>query len=278
MRPSALTLTALLAAASAAADPVVVRHERPRFTLTVPDGFERVDPDGARGDLLDVFRRPGDLPDEPPMVLEVLHLDAIVPQRALLPAERAELRRADAFPFVDHVEHDRVLGFPVETLVGTSTMPGDISVTRLATAIPLEDDSVLVVLQAPGHRAREARAVLRATLSSVRGPTTWETPARRALNHAMRMVSLVTLLASLAYGVAAAIAARRSPLRPRSRLLATGSLAVLWWAASIWLCVPWREHERLVAAQALGCAVMFSALAWRARQATGSSSAPDPGR
>lgn len=278
MRRSALTLAALLAASRAAADPVVVRHERPRFTLTVPDRFERVEPDGAHGDLLDVFRRPGDLPDEPPMVLQVLHLDAVLPQRALLPAERAEFRRADAFRFTDHVEHDRVLGFPVETLVGEATLPSGVGVTRFATAIPLEDDAVLLVLLAPGHRARDARALLRATLDSTRAPTTWETPARRAVNQAMRVALLLTLLSSMAYGLAAAITARRASLPPRTRMRATALLAALWWSVSLWLCVPWRDDEWLFALLALGLAGTFSALALRAASIKGSSSAPDRGR
>ena len=264
MRCAALIVVGALATARAAADPVVVHHARPAFTLTVPDRFERVDPDGARGDLLDVFRRAGDLPDEPPMVLQVLHLDAIVPQRPLLPVERAEFRRADAFRFTDHVEHDRVLGFPVETLVGVSPLVGDGSVTRFATAIPLEDDAVLLVLIAPGHRARDARALYRATLASVRAPTTWETPARRTLNRIMRFEVLGTLLASLAYGLAAALTARRAPLRPRTRRGCTAALAALWGLAALWLCVPWRGDEWIFAAEAIGLAVTFSVLAWRA--------------
>lgn len=277
MRLPALTLAALLAAVSASADPVVVRHERPRFTFTLPDRFERVEPDGVRGDLLDVFRRPGDLPDEPPMVLQVLHLDAVLPQRSLLPGERAEFRRADAFRFTDHVEHGRVLGFPVETLVGVATLPGGVNVTRFATAIPLEDDAVLLVLLAPGHRARDARALLRATLSSTSAPTTWETPARRAFNQGMRVALLLTLLSSLGYGLAA-IRARRAPLRPRTRLRAAALLAALWWAVSLWLCVPWREEEWLFALLSVSLAATFSAAAVRAVALTGSSSAPGRGR
>ncbi len=243
---------------------MVVRHARPSFSIAVPDRFERVDPDGVRGDLLDVFRRPGDLPDEPPMVLQVLHLDAIVPQRPLLPAERAEFRRADAFRFSDHVEHDRVLGFPVETLVGVSPLVGDGSVTRFATAIPLEDDAVLLVLIAPGHRARDARALYRAMLTSVRGPTTWETAARRTFNRIMRIEVLGTLLASLAYGLVVALTVRRTPLRPRTRQRCSAALAALWGLAALWLCVPWRADEWIFAAQAIGLAFFFGALAWRA--------------
>ena len=266
MRPAALALVATLAVGRAAvADPTVVQHERPRFSLIVPDGFVRVEPDGATRDLLGVFRREGDLPDEPPMVLQLLHLDAIVPQRPLLPPERAEFRRADGFRFADHVEHDRVLGFPVETLVGVSALTNGASVTRFATAVPLDDDAVLVVLLAPSHRASAARSLLRATLDSVRAPTTWESPARRALNGVMRMVLLATLLGSLGYGIAAGIAARRSPLSVRTRRRATALLAALWWSAAAWLCVPWREHEWLFAVQSVGFAVTFSALAWRAR-------------
>ena len=79
MRPAALLLAALLVASPAAANPVA-RHDHPRFSLTAPDRFERVAVDDARADLLDVFRRPGDLPGEAPMVLQVLHLDAVLPQ------------------------------------------------------------------------------------------------------------------------------------------------------------------------------------------------------
>lgn len=264
MRRAALAVSALLAAAHAGAQPTPVHHEAPRFSLTVPDRFARVEPEGAPRDLLDVFQRPGDLPDEPPMVLQVLHLDAIVPQRPLLPAERDALRRADAFRFTDRVEHDRALGFEVETLVGVATLPGDVPVTRLATAVPLDDDAVLVVLLAPGHRARDARALHRAVLASVQAPTSWETPARRALNRALRAVLSLAVVSSFAYGLAAAVAARRAPLRPATRVRASAALASLWGAVALWLCVPWRDDEWPFAAIALGATTTFSALAWRA--------------
>jgi hypothetical protein len=263
---AALALAAALAAGPAAlADPVTLRHERPRFTLTAPEGFARFEPTNASPDLLDVLRRPGDLPGEGPMVLQVLHLDAVLPQRPLLPAERAELRRADGFLFADHVEHAQTLGFSVETLVGVSPLTNGASVIRFAAAVPLEDDAVLVVLLAPSHRAAAARAALRAVLASVRGPTTWETPARRWLNRTMRFVLLGALLSSIAYAIAASVGARRHPMRPRTRRRATASLALLWCAVAAWLCVPWREDEWLFAVQALGLAVTYSALAWRTR-------------
>lgn len=272
MRPAALLLAALLVASPAAANPVA-RHDRPRFSITAPDRFERVTVDDARPDLLDVFRRPGDLPGEAPMVLQVLHLDAVLPQRALVPAERAELRRADAFEFADRVEHDRIFGFPVETLAGTATLSGEVSVARWATAVPLDDDSVLVVLLAPAHRAREARALHRAALASIRGATTWETPARRALNRAMRFVLSATAALSLAHALAAWALSRRAPLSRRARALASGTLAALWGSLSVWLSVPWRADDGATAALCAAFALTYSALAWAALR-TGTPGAP----
>ncbi len=272
MRRPALFLALLLLAAPATANPVA-RHDRPRFSLTAPDRFERVAVDNARADLLDVFQRAGDLPGEGPMVLQVLHLDRVVPQRALRPEERAELRIADAFEFTDRVEHDRVLGFPVETLAGTATLAGDVAVVRWATAVPLEDDAVLVVLLAPAHRARDARALHRAALASIRGTTTWETPARRNLNRSMRLVGRATVVLSLAYALVAWVRSRRTPLLPRTRARATGALAFLWWSLSLWLCVPWRADEWIPAAQCAAFAVTYTVLACRAFR-TGTPPAP----
>lgn len=260
-------LAALLLLTGAVWANPVARHERPRFTLTAPDRFERVDPADPPPALLDVFQRPGDLPGEGPMVLTVTHLDAVLPQRALTEAERAELRRADGFPFTDHVEHDRVFGFPVETLAGVAPLRDGSSVARWATAVPLDEDAILVVTLAPAHRARDARALHRAAVESVRGPTSWETPGRRALNRAMRFVLSCSALLSLAYGVVAWARSRRTPLSPRTRLRATGSLAAAWWALTIWLCVPWRSDEWHWALQCLSFAVTFSVLARRARAA-----------
>jgi hypothetical protein len=271
VRPAAIALAAALAAAPAAADPIVVRYANPVVTLTVPHRFERVEPDRAHPDLLDVFRRAGELPGEAPMVLQLVRLDALVPQRTLLPAERAALRRADPFDFTDRVEHDRTLGFAVETLVGSASFAEGITLVRFATAVPLDDDAVLVVLVAPGHRARDARALHRAVLASVRAPTTWETAARRRFNAAMRFALLATLLASVVYAVAARA-------RPRARPRAALAVATLWAAVAAWLCAPWREHEWPFAVFALIAALAFALLAWRARPATSSSSAPDPGR
>lgn len=272
MRRFSLVLLLVLPVSTAAANPVA-RHDRPRFALTAPDRFERVAVDDARSDLLDVFQRAGDLPGEGPMVLQVLHLDAVVPQRALRPEERAELRRADAFEFTDRVEHDRVFGFQVETLAGTATLAGGVSVVRWATAVPLDDDSVLVVLLAPAHRARDARALHRAALASIRGTTTWETPARRTLNRSMRAVLSATIALSLAYAVVAWVRSRRTPLLPRTRARATGALAAAWWSLSLWLCVPWRADEWVPAAQCVAFAVTYSVLAYRAAR-TGTSPAP----
>ncbi len=272
MRRPALLLALVLVAAPVTANPVA-RHERPRFTLTAPDRFERVPLDDARADLLDVFQRTGDLPGEGPMVLQVLHLDAIVPQRALVPRERAELRRADAFEFTDRVEHDRVFGFPVETLAGTATLAGGVTVVRWATAVPLEDDAVLVVLLAPAHRARDARALHRAALASIRGDTSWETPARRHVNQLMRAVRSVTVVLSLAYAVVTWVRSRRTPLLPRTRARAMGVLALLWCSLSLWLCVPWRADEGMAAAQCIAFAVTYTVLAWRAFR-TGTPPAP----
>lgn len=257
MRAAALALAAALAAAPVSADPTVVRHAGPELTLTVPDRFERVESDHLHPDVLDVFRRPGELPGEAPMVLQLVRLDAVVPQRPLLPAEREALHRADPFPFTDRVEHDRTLGFPVETLVGTSNLGDGITLVRFATAIPLDEDAVLLVLVAPGHRARDARALHRAALASVRAATSWETPARRRFNAAMRLALVAALVASLAYLVAA-LARRRA--RPRAAL----ALAALWGAVAAWLSFPWREHEWPFAAFALAAATTFAALAWRA--------------
>ncbi|MBK6529771.1 MAG: hypothetical protein IPF99_09255 [Deltaproteobacteria bacterium] len=266
MRPAALALVATLALGRAAvADPTVVQHERPRFSLIVPDGFVRVEPDGATRDLLGVFRREGDLPDEPPMVLQLLHLDAIVPQRPLLPPERAEFRRADGFRFTDHVEHDRVLGFPVETLVGVSALTNGASVTRFATAVPLDDDAVLVVLLAPSHRASAARSfcVPRSTRCAPRPPGRAPRVARSTGSCGWSCWPRCSDRWAMASPPASLPAARRCRSAPGGAR--PPSLAALWWSAAAWLCVPWREHEWLFAVQSVGFAVTFSALAWRAR-------------
>ncbi len=248
-------------ASLAAASPTTLASASPRFTLTVPDRFRRVDVPSARADVLGVFERPGDLPDEPPMVLQVLHLDAEVPQRALLPRELAELRRADGFPFEDHVERDVALGFSVDTLAGSAPLRDGTWVQRWATAVPLDYDAVLVVLLARSHRATEARALHRAIVASVRGPTNWETPARRAVNRGMRAVALGALVGAL---VAAVAWRSRRMSSPALRALAF-ALGVAWGAVTLWLAVPWRAEEAPHVVVAACLAVGFAALAARSR-------------
>lgn len=222
MRAPLLALAALTLTAPAWADPRVVTFSAPGVTFSVPPGFEALEARNPTADLLGTWRR-----DDGPLLLQFVHLGARVPQRRLDARELAELRGSDPYPFVDTRERARTLGFEVDSLAGRATVNGR-AVLRLSTAVPLVDDSVMVVVLAPAAREAEARTVFRAVLASARGPTAWQTPRERARSVAQTVAAVAALALIGLYAVLALAVFRTRDRWHRARSVALLTIAALW--------------------------------------------------
>lgn len=280
-------LRALLVAAGVAfalsvahADPraVTYTYRVPGFTVTVPAGFVKMPAEHPRAGLLDTFYRGAS--GETPVLLQFVHLDAEVPQRTLTEREIAELRRSDLVSFTDHREGGRTLGFDIEVLVGTATLPDGTSVLRQAAAVPLDQDSALVVVLAPVDRERESREVMRAVLTSVHGRTSWQTPAQRAAGVLIRAVAIAVVALSLGYALTALAVFRRRDAWHGARSAVLFVTAALWATFGLWLVTPWGGGLWCEASQSFALAALFVGLGLRVRRkgrgmATAASS-PEP--
>ena len=264
----ALAVAALvaLALAVAHADPRAVpyTYRVPAFTVTVPAGFVKMPAEHPRAGLLDTFYRGA--PGQTPTLLQFVHLDAEVPQRTLTEREIAELRRSDLVPFTDHRERARTLGFDIEVLVGTATLPDGTTVLRQAAAVPLDQDSALVVVVAPTERERESREVMRAVLASVRGATSWQTPAQRSAGVFIRAVAIAVVVLSVGYALAALAVFRRRDAWHRARAIVLSVTGALWATFGLWLVLPWGGRLWCEASQAFVLAVLFVGLSVRVRR------------
>ncbi len=256
MRAPLTVLVALSLTSLAWADPRVVTFEAPGVTFSVPTGFEPLSARNPTADLLGTYRR-----DDGPLLLQFVHLGAVVPQRRLDARELAELRGSDPYPFVDTRERARALGFDVDSLAGRATVNGR-AVIRLSTAVPLVDDSVMVVVLSPAAREGEARGVFRAVLSSARGRTAWQTPRERARATVQRACA-VSALALMALYAALALAVFRARDRwGRARAAALVTVAALWVAVAA--LSP--AGSGWASARALALAAAFAHHAWRVRR------------
>ncbi|MFO0651034.1 MAG: hypothetical protein U0326_32710 [Polyangiales bacterium] len=153
-------LAAVLVTAVALADPRPRPRAWPEVGLRSPS--PRADELPARNptaNLLGTWRREGPRADGP-ILLQLVHLGAIVPQRPLDARELAELRSSDPYPSSTRARRARALGFDLDALVGRATVNGHAAL-GLSTAVPLVDDSVMVVVLSPASREPEARAVFR---------------------------------------------------------------------------------------------------------------------
>ncbi len=266
MRPLALTVAALTFTLSAHASPTVAEWREPALSVTVPDGFTRLPAQNPTADLLGTWRRE-DARSEGPVLLQFVHLGAIVPQRALEARELDELRASDPYPFTDTRERVRAFGFDLDALAGRATVNGR-AVMRLATAVPLVDDSVRVVVLAPASREREAREVFRDVLASCRGETAWRTPWQRSRETAQRGFALTAIALALAYAALALTVFRRRDEWHRARVAALIAAGSLWLAVAA--LVPWGRWGALVRSLALAAAFLWHA-ARRRRHWTRSS-------
>ena len=252
LRPLAIALTFT---ASVSASPTVVEWSEPALAVTVPDGFTRLAAQNPTADLLGTWRRDGS-PGEGPLLLQFVHLGAVVPQRPLAGRELDELRASDPYPFTDSRERSRAFGFDLDTLVGRATVNGR-SVVRITTAVPLVDDSVRVVVLGPSSREREAREVFRDVLASCRGETAWQTPWQRARETAQRIFALTAIALGVAYGALALAVFRRRDEWHRARVAALFVMGSLWLAVAA--LVPWGRWGALVRSLALAAAFLWHA-------------------
>ncbi len=260
-RTARLSLTLSLATSLALADPtpVEVTWRDAGVTFTVPAGFGRLPARDPTPDLLGTFRR--ERGGEGVVLLQFVHLGAEVPQRPLTEPEVAELRGSDPYPFHDARERARTLGFEVDSLAGRATINGR-GVVRLATAVPLDRDSVRVVVMAPASREREAREVFRAVLASARGRTSWQTPAERAREVVQSGAAITAMALMTLYGALALAVFRRRDAWRGPRRAAMFAIGALWCVVAA--LVPWGEWWAL--ARSLALAAAFVLHGWRMRR------------
>lgn len=259
-----LGLLALAGVARADPSPRTWRWRDPQFSVTLPAGWSRVDVRNARGDHLGTFRQAGGLVTDAPMVVQLVDLDAVIPQRPFTEAERNDLRRSDPLPFDDRVERATVMGYPVDMLVGAASLSNGQRVLRLASVIPLVDDGVLVVVMGPMARSAEARGVMRAVLSSAAGRTGWH-PGwwRPAMRLAQGLTALAAALTAM-HLVGAVWAYARWPVSATTRARVTTSAAVMWLAVAA-LSVELWPSEWL--GPVLQAGLLAFACGWAARRA-----------
>lgn len=257
---------AAFALAVAHADPraVTYTYRVPAFAVTVPAGFVKMPAEHAQGGLLDTFYRQA--PGQTPVLLQFVHLDGAAPRRPLTEDELGELRRSDLVPFTDHRERARTLGFDIEVLVGTATLPGGTTVLRQAAAVPLRQARALVVVVAPIDRERESREVMRAVLASVRGATSWQTGAQRAIGVFIRAVAVAVVALSFGYVLAALAVFRRRDEWHRARAAVLFVTATLWATYGLWLVTPWGGELWGGASQAFALTTLFAGLGVRVRR------------
>lgn len=253
-RPRALALAVALLPALTLAQPRAERFVSAPLglTVTLPRGFVAVPSRDASDDHLGAWRRGA-------VLVELVHLDAPVPQRALTATERAALRVADPFAFDDRVERSPWRGHSLETLRGLSARP---PAFRLATAVPLVDDGVLLAVYAPGDREAEARAVHAAVLASTDALTEWRTPAQRVGYPATKAAGAVALALMAGYAVAAWVARRRRREWSRPLRGVAVSAAVLWAGVTVGLLTCWPRAMVCAATQsaALAAVMVFAAV------------------
>lgn len=242
------------------------RWHDPEFSVTVPAGYARVEVRNTRGDHLGTFRQTGGLVTDAPLAVQLVDLDAVIPQRAFTEAERNDLRRSDPMPFTDRVERETVMGYPVDMLVGTATTSDGRRMVRLASVIPLVDDGVLVVVMGPLSRATEARGLMRAVLSSAKGRTGWHPAWWRPARRVAQTVTVAASALTLAYLVGAVWAFARRPVRAAVRARWMALTAALWVAVGA-LSVELWPGEWLGAAAQSG--LLAFACGWAARRASG---------
>lgn len=221
-----LTLALVAMTSTTAAQPATRTWSDVGITVTIPAGFTALPTRNPTANLLGTWCREGAANDGP-ILLQLVHLGAVVPQRPLDERERAELRSSDPYPFVDTPERARALGFELDALVGRTTLNGHAAL-RLATAVPLVDDSVLVVVLAPASREREARDVFRETLASCRGETAWQTPSQRVRTLTQRVCAVAAIVMGVVYGLLALAVFRRRDGWQKARGAALLAMGALW--------------------------------------------------
>lgn len=247
-------LAALLVTSVALADP----RPRPRawpevgLTVTVPAGFDELPARNPTANLLGTWRREGPRADGP-ILLQLVHLGAIVPQRPLDARELAELRSSDPYPFIDTRERARAFGFDLDALVGRATVNGHAAL-RLSTAVPLVDDSVMVVVLSPASREPEARAVFREVLASCRGQTAWQTPWQHWSARVQRVCAVLAIVAGVTYGLLALTLFRRRDGWRRARAAALLATGALWLVVAA--LVPWGQWWPMLRSLALAAAFL----------------------
>lgn len=236
-----------------------LRFDDPALEITAPAGYQRLAENARAPDVLATLRREtlGQI-----AVLQMVRLDAELPEAGLDPAGRETLRRSDPVPFRDRSARVESLGVEVELLVGEATVQGQ-ALVRYAVALPTRDEAVLLTLVVPAAARHEGLAALRTMAASARGPRAWLTPRERAIGW-LRVLSggLATAL-MLAYALGW-LATRTRPGGVPGRRWLLGAVAAAWALCGVALALPWPARYGLAAVQALGLALVF---AWRARRA-----------
>jgi hypothetical protein len=215
------------------------RSVEPAFSLRVPEGFMRQDPEGA---AYAAFIHPGRR-----AIFMVYELDEPLAQGTSLTREQlARLREGRVGELDERPTTFRALGFEVPGSIGRGAVD-DRRVVRFAATLPLRGGTPVVVLLGPEEREGELRRSLESTLASARGRTHWRTPRQKIIDRISGWGFLFALVASIAYGIGMLTRWRRAastsdavtepPSIARVALRATVGLG--WSASALW----WLTHS-----------------------------------
>ncbi|MEI8255592.1 MAG: hypothetical protein WCJ30_07970 [Deltaproteobacteria bacterium] len=218
----------------------------PRVAMVIPDGFEPVAL--RRGSpVFAMYRRARD-----EVLLVFVRLPGPLEQdgRDVGALWRAA-READPFRFEDRPVRFRALGFDVDGVRGVSTAEG-VSSVRHAALVPTDGLAIAVLSVAPAPRDADARGALDQVLRSMRGPTNWRTPLRRAVDLAASVGLIAGVGLGSLYALLLATVFRKRPDRARVlRGAMLGTAGVAWSVfAAFWLA------ESGLGARAFGIAVL----------------------
>jgi hypothetical protein len=214
------------------AEPLRIASDAPPyFTATVPDGYTALRTHQGT-EVLASYARQGD--PARAVMLMLVRLPTAWPQKPLTSTTRAQLVRADPFPFQDRVASFRTLGFTVQGLRGESVV-NEHRVVRFTVPIPTEGGAVALLAMGPIEEEREVQRVTESVLGSMRARTNWRTPAQRAVEWVVGIGTLTGLGLSVLYALCALLLFRRVDRwhRARGGVLLVAGLG--WLTLALWL-------------------------------------------
>jgi hypothetical protein len=185
-------LLALIASGSSLGA-VTVEHPDMGFSLSLPDGFERVTEDERPTDFVRVYRQSGaEVPLAVVVAIERLH--------GVLP--RFNLDEAPANPNVQ-IGTDRWNEFDILVSRVTEVI-NDVPGVVLNAQVPLKPEAIQIKMMGPASQEPQLRDLLRDTLATLKGSTNWlnrEERTQRLREGTQRLGITVAFIAVIVIGL-----------------------------------------------------------------------------